>query len=195
MEPAPLPPHERTWRHPSELAPTVDDVDPGWNGRGWVLAAGTVATMMAAVMVLALSPPRSPSPTAVSATTVPAATIRLQTAAPSPSTATTGPSAAPDGEATQTVRMNRTVALPDRALALVGAPIAVSRAGRSHDRSVAPDLPAADDRVIVLTVSHTYDVSWGHVARLAAPDGSIVMTVDGQLVASWVDGELRILVS
>ncbi len=55
-------------------------------------------------------------------------------------------------------------------------------------------LPDATERVYVLTQSHTYALWWSQIDRLVAPDGSVVVTVDGELLATFVGSELRILV-
>jgi hypothetical protein len=95
------------------------------------------------------------------------------------------------------VRTNRNSILSENGLALIGAPNAVSAApvGDARDFSVAGELPSDEDRVIVLTDSHTYDLRWGDVEHIAAPNGSIVMTRDGWLLATFVSGELRLLVN
>jgi len=186
--PAPIPPHERQWRHPSELAPTAADIDTPTNGRALILATGTTALLLVAVLVVAFSPPRSSAPSAVSATTLPAATIELQRSA---------------GEAERSASSDQDMLRPQRntilsatGLALVGAPNAVSAApvGNADDFAIAGDIPAATERVIVLTSSHAYDVQWGDIDDIAAPNGSIVMTRDGSLLAMFVSGELRLLV-
>jgi hypothetical protein len=185
--PAPIPPHERHWRHPSELAPTAADVETPSNGRALVLATGTTALLLAAVMFVALTPSRSSAPTAVSATTLPSATIELQS----------GASQAGQANARDQVRTNRRSILSENGVALVGAPNAVSAApvGDADDFAVAGDVPDDAERVLVLTASHAYDVSWGDIHDIAAPDGSIVMTRDGWLLATFVSGELRLLVN
>jgi hypothetical protein len=154
-------------------------------GRALVLATGVVAVMLAAVMVVALTPPRSNAPTAVSATTLPALTVQLRSSAVQSATAR-------DNEP---VRIDHNTMSRDNALTLIGAPNAVSAAPTDHDAfDVGQRVPDSDERVYVLTRSHTYALSWSQIDRLVAPDGSVVVTVDGELVATFADGELRILV-
>ncbi len=195
MGPAPIPPHERQWRHPSELAPTAADIDTPTNARALILATGTTALLLAAVLVVAFSPPRSAAPSAVSATTLPAATIELQNPASNVTPlAVTNDDAVTDGDVT---RPQRSTVLSEHALALVGAPNAVSAApiGNPEDFAVAGALPDDSERVVVLTSSHAYDVRWGDIDDIiAAPNGAIVMTRDGSLLAVYVSGELRTLV-
>jgi hypothetical protein len=186
--PAPIPPHERRWRHPSELAPTAADIDTSTNSRALILATGTTALLIAAVLVVAMAPPRSAAPSAVSATTLPAATLELQR-----SSGDTSRVAASDDVA---VRPERNTVLSEHGLVMVGAPNAVSAApvGAAEDFALAGAVPADDERVIVLTSSHAYDLEWGEIGNIAAPDGAIVMTRDGSLIAMFVSGELRLLV-
>jgi hypothetical protein len=187
VDPAPLPPHERQWRHPSELAPTAAVIDTPTNGRALILATGTSALLLVAVLVVALAPPRSSAPSAVSATTLPSATIELRTVGQvgqSPSTEQ------------QIVRTQRSTMLGKNGLALVGAPNAVSAApvGDAADFALAVGIPDDSEQVIVITTSHAYDLPWGDIDDIAAPNGSIVMTRDGSLLATFVSGELRLLV-
>jgi PDZ domain len=67
---APLPPHERVWRHPSELGPTVADSHPPPTlGRGMMITAGVVGVAVAVGMIRLMSP-GSPTVQAGSATSV-----------------------------------------------------------------------------------------------------------------------------
>jgi hypothetical protein len=124
----------------------------------------------------------------VSATTLPPATIELQDAAGSIDRSSTGDQ--------QIVRTQRSSILSENGVALVGAPNAVSAApvGNADDFAIAGDLPASGERVIILTSSHSYDLRWDDIDNIAAPNGSIVMTRDGSLLAMFVSGELRLLV-
>jgi hypothetical protein len=153
-----------------------------------ILATGTTALLLAAVLVVALAPPRSAAPNAVSATTLPAATIELQRPA-----GDVDRGAASDQE---TLRPQRSTILSENGLALVGAPNAVSAApvGDADDFAIAGSIPADTERVSVLTASHAYHLRWGDIGDIEAPNGSIVMTRDGSLLAMFVSGELRLLV-
>lgn len=76
MEHGPLPPHERTWRHPSELAAEEQAVLRGETSpsvsRAVALTTGTLGLFAIAVLVLAVTPGNHAQPIAVSATTAPA---------------------------------------------------------------------------------------------------------------------------
>ena len=198
MDDAVLPPHERTWRHPSELGPTALDV-PAGGGRLLAFSTGAVTAVLVAVLVVSFSPKRSAAPSAISATTVPAASVQLRTNA-----TPIGVSANVDG----LVRFEASSVSREQALTMVGAPNAISSAplvpggglDRSASGSVHDDLhvaathPDPDEHVLLLTISHTYDVAWGDLDRLDAPDGSIVITREGRLLATFVDGDVRSLI-
>lgn len=73
VEPGPLPPHERAWRHPSELAAEERDAfrseQPSASIRVAAMASGAVGVLMVGVLVMIASPDRGAAPIAVSATT------------------------------------------------------------------------------------------------------------------------------
>ncbi len=105
---APLPPHERTWRHPSELgaAQWAASEPPLVIGRGLSVVTGTIGLVLAAGLLWAMLPAGGGSPAASPPTTVrlgrdafstvPVAT-RPDTSAPTlaPTTAVTTPTAPP----------------------------------------------------------------------------------------------------
>lgn len=195
MPDAPLPPHERSWRHPSELGPTAEQVEPS-SRRSRVIAfsSGAVSAVLVVTMVVAVTPRRSAAPSAISATTIPAASVQLRSVDP---ISVAAPAAGlDDGPMSDMVRIERQSVARGQGLALVGAPNAISTApaGDPDDLDLASQRPGATDRVIVLTSSYTYEVTWARLGDLVAPDGSIVMTPAGDLLASYVDGELRLLV-
>ena len=166
------------------MAPTIDDVDHGSGSRALVLGTGTAAIVLAAVMVLALTPPRSSAPSAVSATTIAMAT-QAQNVERASLERTPG-----------IVRMHRNTASLDSALTLTGAPKDVSSApeARADLLDLADSLPGDGEQIFVLTSSHAFRISWSEIDRVAAPDGAMVVTRDGELVAEFVDGALRLLV-
>lgn len=154
-----------------------------------MLATGAIAALLVAVMVVSVTPRPADGPDAVSSTTtpaIPAANVELRR---------------PIDEQT-TVRVERSNLSRTQAFALAGAPNAVSAAPveaardpeAADELSRASAIPADDTRVVLLTESHTYDVAWGDLELLDAPDGSIVITRDGELIATFVLGELRLLV-
>ncbi|MFK8025358.1 MAG: hypothetical protein AB8G26_15480 [Ilumatobacter sp.] len=194
MGPAPLPPHERNWRHPSELAAMqqVDDGrDDGTARRVLALAGGATVAVIALVFIATTNFERAPSPLAVTASTMPMATVELQrdvTALATPA----------DDEPQRVLRSASSTMTRSSAMALSGAPHAVSAAPVGDNDPEALDLatalPGDDDVVLVLTRSHTFRLTWEEIGTVLAPDGSIVVTVEGGLVAVYVSGELRMLV-
>ncbi len=186
MEPGPLPPHERTWRHPSELGPTRVDVDDS-STRSLVsllaLAGGTMAVLAVAAVVVAMTPRASNGPVALSATTTPI-TARAIVEPPASTVATPRPVAIE-------VR-SRTAMLTS----FVAFPHAVTP-GPQLDvdgTDVAEVAPRDDDLVFLRTEAVTYRLSWVEAQQMPVPDGSVVFDADGDLVARVNDGVLLSLV-
>lgn len=132
-------------------------------------------------MVVSITPRRSSSPSAVSATTIPPASVQLLSVSQAP-------------PPVETVRVERRGLSNGPTVALSGAPNAISSAPATGPANLAVALrvPADDSRVIILTNSFTYNVAWGDLDQLVVPHGSIVITIDGELVATFVEEELRL---
>lgn len=82
VDQAPLPPHERTWRHPSELAAEQrsalrSEAAPRAT-RIFAFATGSAGLMAIALLMLVMTPGRSGQPLVVSATTSPAGSATPQ---------------------------------------------------------------------------------------------------------------------
>lgn len=186
MEPGPLPPHERSWRHPSELGPTRVDVDDP-SRRSYTsfvaLAGGTMAVLAVATMVVAMTPRTGDGPVALSSTTTPVSTRDV---APPASTDT-------EPSNVETVRFRPTTALLTSFAAF---PHAVT-SGPQLDldgTDVALESPSDDDIVFLRTEAVTYRLQWDEVRQLTVPDGSVVFDADGDLVARVSGGNLLSLV-
>ena len=193
VEPGPLPPHERTWRHPSELGPTRLDVDDT-GARAHVglmaLAGGTMAVLAVAAMVVAMTPRASNGPVALSATTTPI-TARAVVEAPSatvvpPSSTIVPPSAAAIEVRPRTALLTSFVAFPHAVTP--GPQLDVD------GTDVVDVAPRDDDLVFLRTEAVTYRLSWGDAQLMVVPDGSVVFDADGDLVARVNDGVLLSLV-
>ncbi len=65
---APLPPHERPWRHPSELGPPEHEPTTT-AGRVLIVATATLSLALIGLLVLTVTPDRSPDPSSAGATT------------------------------------------------------------------------------------------------------------------------------
>jgi hypothetical protein len=183
VERGPLPPHERSWRHPSELAPTrLDVVDP--SPRPYVnllaLAGGTLAVLAVAVMVVAMTPRPASGPVALSATTTPI-TARPIIEPPSSATPPTPIEVRP-----RAALLTSFVAFPHTVTAAPQLDV---------DRTDVADSPPADDDMVFLrTEAVTYRLSWGEAQQMTVPDGSVVFDADGELVARVNHGDLLSLV-
>lgn len=77
MERGPIPRHERTWRHPSELAAEEREAlraqAAAPSTRVFALTTGTLGLLAVGVLILTVTPRRQESPIAIIATTSPAA--------------------------------------------------------------------------------------------------------------------------
>lgn len=194
VEPGPLPPHERTWRHPSELGPTRADIEPGSSSHLAALAVGTLAVIAVAGLVVAMTPRTSSSPVALSATTTPVAALREPTNAPPG----IGTSAATASVRVATAAASGLPRIPIGALltSFSAFPHAVTSGPQLtlDGTGVANRLPDDHDIVLVHTEAVTYELPWGEVPFLGMPDGSVVFDGAGALVAHVAGGELVTLV-
>ena len=176
VDSAPLPPHERTWRHPSELAASTHEVDPGRQQRGFALAGGALALVMVATMVVALTPRESTTTaTAITATTVPVSSLQEAS-----NTAVV---------AAKSIRSSSLAGFTAIPNAIANIPAAVSRSLTSDDSTQAV-LPDLDDRVTVLTEQYVYAVAWRDVTRIDATTDAVVIDKDGYVVARIEGGRL-----
>jgi hypothetical protein len=85
---APLPPHERPWRHPSELAAAEREAFRTASvpaaTRVFAIVTGTMGLLAVGVLILGATPRRQESPVAISATTTPVANAQVAGAALGP---------------------------------------------------------------------------------------------------------------
>ena len=67
VDPSPLPPHERAWRHPSELgAPSHEPTTTG--GRVLILTTATFSLLLVGLLAISMTPEQAGPPEAVSST-------------------------------------------------------------------------------------------------------------------------------
>jgi hypothetical protein len=188
VEPGPLPPHERTWRHPSELgvgAPDPFDAPSRGHGLAVVVTTGTLVVAMLAVLVVATTPRSSDRTSSVTATTMSAfVTTPVAIVRPEPTTTST-PTSMPTSThvPVPTLQLASLVAIPNE--------IASAPQFTSHNRHVADEPPTASQPVLVQTEYVTYNCTWAEAATVPTlPDGAIVVDLDGALVAQVDAGEL-----
>ena len=193
VEHGPLPPHERTWRHPSELGPTKADIDAESSNHLAALAVGALAVVAVAGLVIAMTPRTSSSPIALSATTTPVSAIRSNDATTMPASSTP-----PTRVATATSAGLPAPRIPIGALltSFSAFPHAITSGPQLtlDGTGVATELPDVHDIVLVRTEAVTYQLPWGEVPFLDVPDGSVVFDRVGNLLAHVADGELITLV-
>lgn len=93
MERAPLPPHERSWRHPSELAAdaraSIRTERASTTARVGALLGGTAAIGVFGLGVLAFTPNGDDGPAATGSSPIQRLTVMSGSAAPNPGPATT----------------------------------------------------------------------------------------------------------
>ncbi|MEL6892885.1 MAG: hypothetical protein AAFP84_14905 [Actinomycetota bacterium] len=186
MERAPIPPHERSWRHPSELVGQPATTTASTRStRTLVVATGAVAVTLVAVLAVTVLPRRTPAPVAMSATTLPPFAVAPPTAPVQVDDVAT--SAVGIGQ----VRLERAAIASSDGLALTGAPRTIAApvdAASTADAASGAAWLAEDDPVHLLTSSHVYHLLWADIDRVVAPDGSLVVDATGRMVGTFVDG-------
>lgn len=169
MEPGPLPPHERTWRHPSEVAAeervllTAESAAP--STRVLALTTGTFGLLAVAVLVLTVTPHRNEAPIAIGVTTSPVASV-------APAVASTPSDVR--GIASGVAALSRPLALTGPAVDAIATPI---ESGRYAIVTLASARSAGDDELLVKLPS-------GRVAT-----GTVVAVVGGAAVVELGEPE------
>lgn len=190
VEPGPLPPHERSWRHPSELGPTrldVDDTSRRTQVSLIALGGGTLAVLAVAAMVVAMTPRAASGPLALSSTTTPI-TVRAVVEPPETESVSSA--------ASSTMRTPLAAAQTALSTSFVAFPHAITL-GPQLDvdgTQVADAAPSSDDTVFVRTEAVTYQLRWDLAQHMDVPDGSVIFDADGDLVARVSEGHLLSLV-
>jgi len=183
VEPGPLPPHERSWRHPSELGPTRLDVVDDSKSHLPAFAFGALAVLAVAGLLIAMTPRPASNPIALSATTMPPALVRSPavSASTAPAVAPTAPTAGISAAALLT--------------SFAAFPHAVSSGPQLtiDGTEIAEREPAGNEAVLVRTDAVTYRLPWGQLPLLDLPDGTVVFSVEGDLVAHVRGGDVVML--
>lgn len=208
MEPGPLPPHERTWRHPSELAAEqhallrAETATP--ISRWFAVSAGSIGLVAVGLLALAVAPGPADAPIAISATTTPLRVINaLENAAVSNVRTVIGlrggepPIATPIGDGRYALASAGGATAPIGATIEVRLPSGTHGRGRvaaRHDGAVlvaldvpepghelADSMPAGDEVVTVLAVPPA-TIVLDDLDDLDVEDGTAVLDDDGRLV-------------
>lgn len=140
-----------------------------------VVTTGTLVVALIAVLVVATTPRSTGQSSSLTATTMPAFVVTTPVAI-------IRPEAEPKRAPTPTLLLASLVAIPNE---IASAPQIMGRKPR-----VAEDAPTARQQVVVQTDDVTYHCTWRQVAMLSMPDGTMVVDLDGELVAYVHDGEL-----
>jgi S1-C subfamily serine protease len=181
----PLPPEDRLWRHPSEMAGAVAPAaatSPGGRGRrtAIVVAVGAAGALLVAGLAdVALRPADVASP-ATTVPLVPATTVPLSTTAPAPPTSVSAPTSAPVTPTTVGAATVTTMALRPDVPGLLRL-VATTPDGDRAAAAVAIDAQGT----LVTSVAAVRDAT---VLVVVLPDGTAaaaeVMGIDGEAGAA-----------
>jgi hypothetical protein len=202
VERAPVPPHERTWRHPSELAAGARAqlvAEPATtSAKLLTISLGAFTLIALAVVVVSFTPDRADDGLADGATpsTVASALLSAGRTFVAELTSATEERAAVTTIATAPARDDGDRADGTPTTATV--PLRINGARTLVTIEVAPASPDPDDRVTALTdppVRTSYLRLRGALVAAAAPDDTVVVDGAGRLVGVWsVVGGARRLV-
>jgi hypothetical protein len=208
VTPQPLPPHERTWRHPSELAAAERNLirlsEPHPATRVIAVVGGTLGLLAIGALLVTVTPRRLASPVAVSATSTPplrasAALARLATPIG-------------DGKRAIMTLLDHAASVFERGseidVRLASGPTVTAVVERSDQgvlvvtlhadgdgHAVARSLPEPDELVTVLS-DPPVTVPFSQVGSVDAEDGTPVLDSHGALVGlceKSADNRMRLL--
>jgi hypothetical protein len=188
---APLPPHERPWRHPSELGPPAHE-PTSTSGRVIIATAATLSLLLIGLLAISMTPGKDQSPQAVGSTTGRASIAGLEQTPRLPlvtpignegwAITTTGAVKArsgvmsarlPNGDVVDVEIVERD---EDAGLTLVSLPT------ETHGYRLATSTPAPDDTVAVHGAEQTKVVEMDTLSTMVVEEGSPVVDDDGDLV-------------
>ncbi len=191
MDRAPLPPHERSWRHPSELGPPSPE-PTSTSGRVIIATAATLSLLLIGLLVVSMTPGNDRAPQAVASTTGRASIAGLEQTPQLPlvtpigdegwAITTTGAVKArsgvmsarlPSGDVVEVEIVRRD---EDAGLTLVSLPTETS------GYRLATSTPAPDDMVSVHGTKRTQVVGMDTLSTIVAEEGAPVVDDDGDLV-------------
>lgn len=222
MEPGPLPPHERTWRHPSELAAEeralVQAERTPRGAKVMAFASGTAGLLAVGLFLVSVAPGPADAPIAIATTSTPsAATPRAVVGATvsrddvrafrgDPSALAT-----PIGDGTFAVVTRASLSAADSTVVEVRLPsgrrslgsivtasesaVVVALAETESGHPIARERPGAGDVVTVMAVPPV-EVAFADVDELSVDEGTPVLDGDGHLVgicSRKSDGETELI--
>jgi hypothetical protein len=199
----PIPPHERTWRHPSELAAAerhaIRHTEVQRSTRGFAIATGSIGLIAVAVLMILVTPPAQDSPVAVSATTSPSAPRPTTARAITPVAARAVPKvlATPIGDghlalmtapgssirrgAELDVQLTNGPVVTAVVDATSAGVVIVSIASGQNGHEIAATQPNPDDIVTVLA-EPPVTIAFAALTTLDAAEGTPVLDDDGELI-------------
>lgn len=217
VEHGPLPPHERTWRHPSELAAHDHAVARAETTsaatRLFALTSGTLGLIAVGLLVLAITPERSAAPVAISATTTPAV-VGVGQAAGAPASTVVGLRNRPEAMATP-IGEGRLAVVTAAGLGAAPGGLRVGEAvqvavpsGRMHAARVVgragdtvvvelertePGMQVADEHpgsheIVTVMARPPVTIVLDQLATLDVEEGTAVLDDDGDLVGLCSEG-------
>lgn len=200
MDRAPLPPHERPWRHPSELGPPAHEPTSS-SGRVLIATTATLSLLLIGLLALSMTPGPGDPPVAVGSTTEQATTPPAALERPTMPMVTPlgddgfGVTTAEAAAGTRGMRMAAQLPSGDvidvhivRHDAESGVTL-VSLPTRTDGYELAAHSPAPSDTVVVHGVEPVV-VSMYEITRLVVAEGTPVLDDHGDLVGlcTW-DGD------
>jgi hypothetical protein len=175
----PIPPHERTWRHPSEVAAAerhaIRHTELQRSTRGFAIATGSIGLIAVGILMIMVTPPAQDSPVAVSATSSPSA-------GPSTGSSTGRGSSARAATPVAARSVPQALATPigDGRLALMTAPGSTIRRGSeinvqlTNGPVVTAVVDATSAGVVIVSIASGAN---GHEIAATPPDPNDIVTV------------------
>lgn len=205
MEPGPVPPHERTWRHPSEIAAEqhaslrAESATP--ISRLFAISTGTIGLIAVGLLVLVVTPRAADAPLAISATTTPGPAIAAVDVAAGVTGRTVlglragdAPLATPVGDgrfafARADARVGTSIEVrllsgasgAGRVLAREAGTVLVELDVAEPGHDLADTMPADDD-VVTVMVEPPVTIALADLAALEIEEGTAVLDDRGRLV-------------
>ena len=191
MDRAPLPPHERPWRHPSELGPPTPE-PTSTSGRVIIATTATLSLLLIGLLAISMTPGKDRAPQAVASTTGRASIAGLEQTPQLPlvtpigdegwAITTTGAVKArsgvmsarlPSGDVVEVEIVDRD---EDTGLTVVSLPT------ETDGYRLATSPPAPDDTVTVHGAKQTQTVEMVTLSTMVVEEGAPVVDDDGDLV-------------
>lgn len=194
MGPAPLPPHERSWRHPSELAADERELvrlsEAPASTRTFAMVTGSIGLLAVVALMITVTPGRQRSPVALDSTTIPSVQVAVAQHAVAPVFDSPNPTVPSHTLALVSFRLATPIGDGRQALTTWAGDSATEGTELDVQLTSGPVVTAVvesiDDDLIVLSITASVD---GHpVAQgLPAPDEIVTVLVDPPMTVPFAD--------